>query len=307
MSLKLHHYLSTFVIGIVLLFSGAIQAQGCSDAGVCTIHSFKPNGIDSISQKHNQIKVGASYGAADYSITVFGNYVEYNRQLNEKFGLDARLTSLYQTGNDISSFGLSDLYINSHYRISKKSTVTLGVKLPLSDANKKEDGRPLPMDYQSSLGTFDLVLGFGYNIGSLQLVAALQQPLTQNNNEFFAEDYPLGSPLREFQSTNQYIRSGDVLLRASYPINFGKKFRLTPSLLPIYHLSNDKYTNKDDIEVEIEGSEGLTLNWNLYLDYELANDQALQFSVGSPFIVRDVRPDGLTRSFVASLEYRIKF
>jgi hypothetical protein len=29
--------------------------------------------------------------------------------------------------------------------------------------------------------------------------------------------------------------------------------------------------------------------------------------VGMPFIVRESRPDGLTRSFIANLEYRIKF
>lgn len=303
---KLSSYL-ILSLGLVFIYTGNVYSQGCSDAGVCTVHSFKPNGLDSISENLNQFKVGVSYGAADYSIAVFGTYLEYNRQLNEKFGIDAKITSLSQSGNDISSFGLSDIYVNSNYRIGKKASLTLGVKIPLSDANKMEDGRALPMDYQSSLGTFDLVLGFGYNIGSLQLVAALQQPLTQNNNEFFAEDYPLFSPLREFQSTNQFKRSGDVLIRASYPIDFGKKFRLTPSLLPIYHLANDKYTNMDGIELEIEGSQGLTLNWNLYLDYELNNKQALQFNVGSPFIVRDARPDGLTRSFVASLEYRIKF
>lgn len=295
------------LFSLVVFFSEGLFAQGCSDAGVCTIHSFKPNGLDSISENHNQFKAGISYGAADYSISVFGTYLEYSRQLNDKFGLDAKLTTLSQSGNDISSFGLSDIFINSNYRISNKATLTLGVKIPLSDANKKEDGRALPMDYQSSLGTFDLVLGFGYNIGKLQLVAALQQPLTQNNNAFFAEDYPINSPLREFQSTNQYQRSGDVLLRASYPINLGQKFRLTPSLLPIYHLANDKYTNMDGMKLEIEGSQGLTLNWNLYLDYDLDEKQALQFNVGAPFIVRDVRPDGLTRSFVASLEYRIKF
>jgi len=293
--------------GLTFLFTGQINAQGCSDAGICTVHSFKPNGLDSISNNPNQFKAGVSYGAADYSISVFGTYLEYDRRINEKFGLDAKLTSLSQSGNDISAFGLSDLYVNSNYRINNKASLTLGIKIPFSDANRKEDGRSLPMDYQSSLGTFDLVFGIGYAIGSLQLVAAIQQPLTQNNNEFFAEDYPLFSPLRAFQSTNQFKRSGDVLLRASYPIDFGSKFRFTPSLLPIYHLSNDKYTNKQDIEVEIEGSQGLTLNWNLYLDYELNNDQALQLNVGAPFIVRDVRPDGLTRSFVASLEYRIKF
>ena len=78
-------------------------------------------------------------------------------------------------------------------------------------------------------------------------------------------------------------------------------------MILVKSLDSHKYTNKEDVEVEIEGSQGLTLNWNLYLDYELNNDQALQLNVGSPFIIRDVRPDGLTRSFVASLEYRIKF
>ncbi len=306
MLIKLPSYLIVS-LGLAFIFTGELYAQGCSDAGVCTVHSFKPNGLDSISENHNQFKAGVSYGAADYSISVFGTYVEYSRQLNEKFGLNAKITSLSQSGNGISSFGLSDIFINSNYRINRKATLTLGVKLPLSDANKKENGRALPMDYQSSLGTFDLVLGFGYTIRSLQLVAAIQQPLTQNNNEFFAEAYPLDSPLRAFQSTNQFKRSGDVMLRGSYPIDFGEKFRLTPSLLPIYHLSNDKYTNQDDVEVEIEGSQGLTLNWNIYLDYELNKKQALQFNMGAPFIVRDARPDGLTRSFVASIEYRIKF
>ncbi|MCA0931775.1 hypothetical protein LCM02_04875 [Lutimonas saemankumensis] len=294
-------------IGFTFLFSTAIQAQGCSDAGVCTVHSFKPNGLDSISELTNQFKVGISYGAADNNISVFGSYLEYGRQFSDKFGIDARLTSLAQSGNDISTFGLSDIFLNSNYRISKKATLTLGFKIPLSDANKMEDRRALPMDYQSSLGTFDLLLGFGYFINKLHLVAAYQQPLTQNNNSFFAEDYPLGSPLRNFQSTNQYKRSGDILLRASYPIDLGQKFRLTPSLLPIYHLANDKYTDKDGTELEIDGSQGLTLNGNLYLDYYLDEKQALQFNVGSPFIVREVRPDGLTRSFVASLEYRIRF
>ena len=69
------------------------------------------------------------------------------------------------------------------------------------------------MDYQSSLGTFDLIFGVGYQINKLQLVAAIQQPLTQNNNLFFASSYPEDSPLREFQSTNKFIRSGDVMLR----------------------------------------------------------------------------------------------
>jgi hypothetical protein len=292
----------------LLLFTHlAAFSQGCSDAGFCTVESFVPHPHDEEPADKNRFKAGISAGAADYDINVFGTYFEYSRFFNEKFSLDAKLTTLSQSGNDISTFGLSDIFVNGNYKIGQKGIFTLGAKIPLMDANKMKDGLSLPMDYQSSLGTFDLVAGFGYTVGRVQLVAAIQQPLTQNNNGFLAEEYPLDSRLRDFQSTNEFQRSGDVLLRASYPFNLGQKLKVIPSLLPIYHLSNDKFTDIDGIEQEIEGSEGLTLNWNIYLDYPLNDTQNLQLILGAPFIVRDARPDGLTRSFIASLDYRISF
>jgi hypothetical protein len=93
----------------------------------------------------------------------------------------------------------------------------------------------------------------------------------------------------------------------SYPISVNKKLKLTPSILPIYHLANDKYTDEAGVEKEIIGSEGLTLNGNVYIDYQINQTNSIQVNMAMPFIVRDVRPDGLTRSFVANLEYRIRF
>ncbi|MBX2977136.1 MAG: hypothetical protein KF721_13480 [Ignavibacteriaceae bacterium] len=113
--------------------------------------------------------------------------------------------------------------------------------------------------------------------------------------------------MRTFKSTKKFTRSGDVLLRVSYPINITPKLKLTASILPIYHLSNDKYIDEFNVDKEIKGSEGLTLNGNAYLDYELNNKSIIQLNLGMPFIVRELRPDGLTRSFIANLEYRIKF
>lgn len=281
--------------------------QGCSDAGFCTINSFKPNSSDSVKAINNQFKIGTFFGKADNSISVYGNYLEYNRQLNEKFGLDLKLTTLAQNGNDISVFGLSDVFLNANYKANEKLKITLGTKIPLSNASKSLNNLPLPMDYQASLGTFDLNFGIGYEIKKIQLVAAIQQPLTQNDNQFIANNYPTNSKLSTFQITNKFKRSGDVLLRVSYPIKFAEKFKLTPSLLPIYHLTNDKYTDEFNVEKEIIGSQGLTLNGNIYLDYEINSKHFLQLNVGMPFVVRDVRPDGLTRSIIANLEYRIKF
>ena len=70
---------------------------------------------------------------------------------------------------------------------------------------------------------------------------------------------------------------------------------------------NDKFTDVDDVEKEIKGSNGLTLNANLYLNYMINKRNSLELSFGSPLVVRDRRPDGLTRSFVANLEYKISF
>jgi hypothetical protein len=294
-------------ITLFYLVTNYSYGQGCSDAGFCTINSFKPNSTDSTEVFNNQFKVGAFYGNADNSISVYGNYLEYNRQLSEKFGLDVKLTTLAQNGNGISAFGLSDIFVNANFKASEKVKFTLGAKIPLSNASKTYDKLPLPMDYQASLGTFDLIFGIGYEIKKIQLIAAIQQPLTQNDNQFIATNYPINSELRTFQSTNKFERSGDVLLRVSYPINITSKLKLTPSILPIYHLSNDKYTDEFNVEKEIVGSQGLTLNGNAYLDYEINSKNIIQLNLGMPFIVRDSRPDGLTRSFIANIEYRIKF
>lgn len=282
-------------------------AQGCSDAGFCTINSIKPNSNYTTTKSTNQVKIGVSSGRADNSISIFGNYIEYKRQVTNSFGIDTKITSISQSGNGISNFGISDIYITADYKANEKLKLILGTKIPLTDGNKKKDNIALPLDYQSSLGTFDLIFGAGYEIKKLQLVLAFQQPFSQNKNEFMAENYPLNSKIKEFQSTNNFKRGGDVLLRVSYPLKLGEKFIITPSLLPIYHLSNDKYTNNLGIENEIKGSKGLTLNGNAYIDYEINNKNALQLNIGMPFVVRDARPDGLTRSFVVNLEYKVKF
>ena len=160
-----------FVFIATALYSLGIHhsyGQGCSDAGFCTINSFKPNTTDSTKLLNNQFKIGAFYGKADNSISVYGTYLEYNRELSEKFGLDAKLTTIAQNGNGLSVFGLSDIFVNANYKASERVKFTLGVKIPLSIADKAYDNRPLPMDYQASLGTLDLIFGIGYEIKKIQ-------------------------------------------------------------------------------------------------------------------------------------------
>lgn len=294
-----------YVFLMCLLFAAYQSAgQGCSDAGFCTLDNFKPKAHEKIDSAANKISIGVSYGKADHSIAVVGNYLAYSRQINSRVKIDAKLTSLAQYGNGISRWGMSDIYLNTDVRVFKKMLATAGLKLPLTDGNRGNDFS-LPMDYQSSLGSLDLILGAQYPVGKFQVAIAYQQPLVQNKNRFLANEQPAGSKLSSFQSTNNFKRKGDVLLRGAYLFPLNKKFTVTPSILTIYHLANDSFTDASHTTRSIAGSQGLTVNGNVYLDYMHNARNAFQLTIASPFVVRKTRPDGLTRSFVVNVEYRL--
>jgi len=48
-----------------------------------------------------------------------------------------------------------------------------------------------------------------------------------------------------------------------YGYQISERFVFSPSLLPIYHVAEDKYTDLSNVERNIKGSDGLTLNANL--------------------------------------------
>ncbi|MBL0340024.1 MAG: hypothetical protein IPP71_03360 [Bacteroidetes bacterium] len=184
-----------------------------------------------------------------------------------------------------------------------------GIKVPLNYSNNKNaDGQPLPLDYQSSIGTYDLILGFRAAIKKITLSAGAQLPLEQvNENAFFPELYT-DSAAYKYSPTNDFERKSDLLFRASYNIAFEKSsILLQPNLLAIYHLGNDSYFDLSGTRVTIENSQGLTLNAGATTTKSFKNASALEILIAAPLVVREVRPDGLTRSFVLNLQYKIPF
>jgi hypothetical protein len=284
------------------LVFGMTYSQGCSDAGFCTLANFKPM---STKEKplENTIKAGISVGGADHNITIVSIYKEYNYK-KDKYSFGAKATFLAQIGSEVQTGNIGDIYITNGYSFFKDFNATLGIKMPLTDGNLTKDKNILPLDHQSSLGTVDLILGASYKIKNVQVALGYQQPLSQNRNQFTSENV-IGT-FENYQTTRNYKRAGDVMLRVSYPFEFNK-FKITPSVLPIYHLSNDLYTDATNVEREISGSQGLTINGNVYFDYKLNNKNAFQFNFGMPFVTRTARPDGLTRKWIATLEYAFSF
>ena len=72
-------------------------------------------------------------------------------------------------------------------------------------------------------------------------------------------------------------------------------------------MGEDTYQNVFGNRENIKGSDGLTINGNLITTYNFNKKNSLELSLATPFLIRDIRPDGLTRKFVAGLIYKISF
>jgi hypothetical protein len=296
------------------LLSGKLHAQGCSDAGVCTLHSIKNNAEahESKEGKKNDLSIGFGYGKGERSTNNYTWYAEYTRSLSKKTSVTGKLGYSSISGELANTSGLTDLFLSVNHAFGTKDkwkkSFVVGLKLPFDGADIVKKGIHLPMPYQTSLGTVDLVLALNYNRNKFGATLALQQPLkAENKNGFLAAYYPLEPLAPKYWPTNKFQRKGDVVGRVSYSLNASKKFSIRPSLLGIYHLANDTYEDLAKNRRPVYNSTGLTLNANLFFDYRLKNTSGFELSLGTPFVVREQRPDGLTRKFVASLEYQFSF
>lgn len=279
-----------------MFFYSNTYSQGCGDAGACSIGVMKVSDQDSTNIKNkNFFKIGTTFGLAQYDVKIVSPYMEYTRILSGHFKASVKLSSSAHYGDLTTTYGLSDLYLTGAYSFLSNFTFVAGIKLPLNKADMSLDGLDLPMSYQSTLGTTDLITGLTYRKKAFSFSLAYQQPISQNNNGFYLEDYPVNTIDTNYLSTNGYYRQSDVLLRLSHTLNFkNKKMTLISSILPIYHLGKDTYINKLNEEVEIDESQGLTLNLNLFYQYKLTDKSRIELSVGAPIRTRTARPDGLT-------------
>ena len=291
-----------------LLISLYTMAQGCSDAGFC---SLKYHASTEENKSKNSITIGNVSGLADGKTFINGTYLTYKRELSRNWNWDTRITANFASGALANNFNIGDVFTNLSYQVfaSKSSGRSLqllgGIKIPLSGANDKASGKPLPMAYQSSLGTWDALLGLQYRVKEWEFTNAYQIPLTGQNKNTFIKEY---STTSDFPTTNKFDRKADVLLRVAYEIKTrSKQFNLKPNILAIYHTGKDSYEDLFSKRQVLNGSEGLTLNANIIGNYRFNVRNALELSLATPFLVRDIRPDGLTRKYTVAIEYQYSF
>lgn len=294
---------------LVLLLSikcGLLRGQGCSDAGICSVgNSFQTTDH----QRKNNLEFGNVFGEGEADVKYYSPYLTYTYQFNPRFAMSVKVTYSLASGafGKRGQFGDAYLIGNYHWKTEKtaKWSTLIGGKFPFTRSNLKINGYSLPLHYQASLGTFDLILGANLNYKKWDFNAGLQLPVVDLNSNSYFKEY---SGTDDFPSTNLFRRKPDALLRATYTYQTqNKKWTFKPNALLIYHLGEDSYETIFGKRENIDGSDGLTLNGNLIGVYQFNKNNSIELSIATPFVVREVRPDGLTRSFTAGIIYKTAF
>lgn len=310
--------MSKKLILIVLLtfISQNLKSQGCSDAGLCTAGSMKDNGAD---DEKWRFGINSQYGQGDQKVDIFTQQLEISRRFSDKLLVQVKMPWINTSGNLGSNQGIGDLVLTGNYkhRVSDDLiyNINLGFRVPtgssdngILDRNNPALVTTLPMPYQTGLGTFDVLTGMDIRVHSVwQFALGFQLPLIQNNrnnfNEVRANNIPGTSGY--FYSDN-LKRKGDIVARIEKKFELNKSIALFANIIPIYHVGDDSHSGFNGDKLVYQQSSGLTLNTGAGLMAELSKSSVMRLSFAAPVITRKERPDGLTRHFVAGIEWHYK-
>ncbi|WP_051203288.1 hypothetical protein [Hugenholtzia roseola] len=319
-------FFHTFSIAIFFAFYfgafsfSAVQAQGCSDAGFCTMGAMRPN---QAYQKKDKIElrsleISQYYGRTVFKGNIWATNVEANFSLGKKFLWQFKLPYEIHSGRLGTTQGFGDLSLSLTYLALQKEAyqiqLTAGTKIPTNRASlSNEQGLPLPMYYQTSLGTYDLVLGAALQTKKWLLATGFQMPiLNQNENAFFWgawRDSPL-KPISDLYPPALHLRRGkDLMLRLERSVRFSR-FNAYIGALAIYRFSQDqRFTPNTEDYGLVEGSRGLVCNFLSGVGYRFSTRYSLSglFAYAPKVLQRETNPDGLGRRFVVSMAFKRNF
>ncbi|MFK5855972.1 MAG: hypothetical protein QM503_07555 [Bacteroidota bacterium] len=284
---------------VIISFPLFSVSQGCSDAGLCTI-----SGLDSgfkSTERHTTLNLYTIIGLGEQNVFHLTTQLEVNIPTIKNQLVQIKIPYNFTFGNLGNISGLGDLSLTLNQKLFSLNSIDFvgvaGIKIPSNDANKTKNGYALPMAYQTSLGTYDFIAGISTNYKAWHISFGYQHSFGHNLNEF---DHTDSNPqyFNNYNESYHLQRADDIMFRIEKEFNV-KNYNLIFGVLPIYHLWNDKINDGQDVP----NSLGLTLNLNASAVKKFENNSIMKLILAAPIVDREVRPDGLTRSFVIVFSY----
>lgn len=272
---------------LILIFSGnsVLLIAQCSDAGVCSVGHIMDDNKDNILNINLGYKFGSSGKEDDVKYHSFLLGAVYN--VLEKTAFQMSIPYNIQSGPLGDVKGIGDLLISVTQNFISQNNSSLDASIGAKFATGEDNADNLPMAYQSSLGSNDILFTINYNYKNIGFGVGYQLAGERNDN------------------ITKLKRGDDLLLRASYNFLLDR-LNITPQILFIKRLSESNIVNSASMApmetyIDVENSDQAQLNLLTVIQYQIDNNYSLFADFAIPFIKREVNVDGLTRSFSASL------
>jgi hypothetical protein len=292
------------LLGVLTIAGLKLSGQGCNDAGLCTMGDLDGQGL-TMGNKYNT-QLSYFFGLGEKQTLI--NTVQFEHRfmfLDDRAQVFLQLPFHYIYGELGQTFGVGDISIGFNYTYVRKKELTasflIAAKLPPNESNKTVDGKGVPMVYQTSLGTYAVALGANFFYRKWQLGLGYINPFGSNRNYFYHSEWPGNEDALEYTQMQDLQRGDDAMLRLNR-FFYAKTNRFNAGLLALFRLQKDVVTQGEE-RVALDNSDGLTLNINLGYQRMLKNNDAITVSFAAPLITREVRVDGLTRTFVLMFTY----
>lgn len=288
------------------------MAQGCSDAGVCTIGDYYARLLEANKKSVSKQEIELAY--------TYGTHLKYERfyqpQVNYRyikkngsfFEIRLPLNISRNTLLNVTNSGIGDIMgtYNGKFHLCKHRLVkySAGLRISFSNADKKDNNNDYsyPMSLQTGLGTTDLLAAASYDFGRyISIGTGVQVPLLQYNKNVIVIDHS-STPAT---LASDYHRKPDALIKLTGHYKW-RKLKINGGALAILHLGNDYYDHGSRKYI-LSSSRGATLNWNIETNYALTKKWMIGVLYAEPFKTRTSIPDGLARSRIVSPKITFAF
>lgn len=305
-----------FTYVFILLTMERGHAQGCSDAGFCTMGAMKPDQPynKKIEFKLRTMEISFYRGTTTLTPIIYSATADFNFSINSKTSFQVKLPYQSVSGRLADTQGLGDIslcltrsiYSSEAYDIN----FSLGTKLPTNKSDKDENGYPLPMYYQTSLGSYDFIAGVSLISRKWLFATGVQHAFNENGNQFLWTAWQGGPEdityIQKYDNAKELKRGTDIMLRVERNFRYSR-LNFTVGLLPIYRITQDEITDGTGERVRPEGTTGLALSGIFTTGYNFNVQSGIKLLIGHKITQRDENPDGLTRELVTTLGYYYRF
>ncbi|HEX5168455.1 MAG TPA: hypothetical protein VFW11_04735 [Cyclobacteriaceae bacterium] len=301
---------------ILIVSRNFVFAQGCSDAGFCTMGAMKPDQPynKKIEFKLRTMEISFYRGTTTLTPIIYSATADFNFSINNKTSFQVKVPYQAVTGRLADTKGLGDISLCLTRTVFSSErfdiNFSVGTKLPTNQSDKDVNGLPLPMYYQTSLGSYDFIAGLSLISPKWLFATGVQHAFNENGNQFLWTAWINGPEdiayVQKYANAKELKRGTDIMMRVERNFRFSR-LNFTIGLLPIYRITKDEITDGTGNRVKPAGTTGMALSAIVTTGYNFNVQSGIKLLIGHKITQRDENPDGLTRELVITLGYYYRF